>query len=79
MIRYDELMNVVGTEEDAVSFLEEKGLLDNRHHCINGMGMTQCCILEIDNFGVAVRELAMCISQFARTHGLRGPDWRSEQ
>ena len=59
MIRYDELINVVGTEEDAVSFLEEKGLLDNRRYSINGMAMTQCCILEIDNFGVAVRELSL--------------------
>ena len=34
------------------------------------MGMTQCCILETNNFGVAIRELATSICKFARAHFL---------
>ena len=39
MISYDELLSVIGTEEDAISFLQEKGLIHNPRRCEQGHDM----------------------------------------
>ena len=36
MINYDELSSVISTEEDAISFLQEKGLVHNPRQCEQG-------------------------------------------
>ena len=39
MISYDELLSVISTEEDVISFLQEKGLVHNPRQCEQGHDM----------------------------------------